>query len=61
MDMYVIEEWWRHNGCWDRQQASGIKYDGSDVYPFLEKTDEWWNSLSNEQKRDAYNEFFSEE
>jgi len=61
MEMYVIEEWWRHNGCWDRQQASGIKYDSADVYPYLEKTDEWWSNLTDEEKRNVYEEFFNEE
>lgn len=58
-----IEDWWRHNGLWDRQQASGIlleNYDGeTEIY--LEATDEWWESLSPEQKEKAYNEFFTEE
>jgi len=58
-----IEDWWRHNGTWDRQQASGIlleNYDGeTEIY--LEATDEWWESLSPEQKEKVYNEFFTEE
>ena len=58
-----IEDWWRHNGLWDREQASGIlleNYDGeTEIY--LEATDEWWESLSPEQKEKVYNEFFTEE
>lgn len=30
--MFQIEDWWRHNGCWDREQASGIPYDGDVDY-----------------------------
>ena len=60
---HIIEDWWRHNGLLDRQQASGIlleNYDGkAEVY--LEATDEWWESLSPEQKEKIYNEFFTEE
>ena len=59
---HIIEDWWRHNGIWDREQASGYlveDYDGeTEIY--LEATDEWWESLSNEQKLKVYNEFFNE-
>ena len=59
---HIIEDWWRHNGSWDREQASGYlveDYDGeTEIY--LEATDEWWESLSNEQKLKVYNEFFNE-
>lgn len=59
---HIIEDWWRHNGIWDREQASGYlveDYDGeTEIY--LEATDEWWESLSDEQKLEVYNEFFNE-
>ena len=55
----IIEDWWRHNGIWDRQDASGILYDGK-MELFLESTDEWWDNLTNEQKVEIYNEFFGE-
>ena len=59
---HSIERWWAHLGIWDRQQASGYlveNYDGEwDLY--LEATDEWWESLSNERKAEVYEEFFSE-
>ena len=55
-----IEDWWRHNGCYDRQQASGIPYDGDDE-DYLQKTDDWWNDLTAEDKEDVYNDFFTEE
>ena len=60
MNMNVIESWWRHNGVWDRQQASGYlveNYDGETAL-YLEATDEWWESLSPEQKKQVYEEFF---
>lgn len=55
----IIEGWWRHNGIWDRQDASGIFYDG-ETELFLESTDEWWDNLTNEQKVEIYNDFFEE-
>lgn len=62
MEMYIIEDWWRHNGIWDRQQASGYlveNYDG-ETQIYMESTDEWWESLSDEQKQAVYEEFFEE-
>lgn len=59
---HIIEDWWRHNGIWDREQASGYlveNYDG-ETELYLEATDEWWESLSDEQKLEVYNEFFNE-
>ena len=60
--MSIIESWWRHNGIWDREQASGIlveNYDGeTEIY--LESTDDWWENLTNDQKREVYEEFFDE-
>lgn len=59
----IIEDWWRHNGIWDREQASGIlveNYDGeTDLY--LEATDEWWDGLTPDQKKEVYEDFFNEE
>jgi len=59
-----IEDWWRHLGCYDREQASGILYvkNGSTkIGAYLEDTDCWWNSLTNQEKAEIYNEFFSED
>ena len=65
MDKYnytIIETWWRHNGIWDREQASGIlveNFDGeTDLY--LDATDDWWDELSDREKLEVYNEFFDE-
>lgn len=59
---HIIENWWRHNGIWDREQASGIlveNFDGeTDIY--LESTDAWWESLTDEEKKEVYEEFFNE-
>lgn len=60
---YHIEVWWRHLGLWDRQQVSGYlleNYDG-ETQIYLEATDEWWESLTYEQKTKAYEDFFTEE
>ena len=62
-NMNIIESWWRHNGIWDREQASGIlveNYDG-EAQLYLKSTDDWWDGLTNEQKLEVYNEFFMEE
>ena len=51
--MNIIESWWRHNGIWDREQASGIlveNYDGETAL-YLESTDDWWDDLTDIQKR----------
>jgi hypothetical protein len=53
-----VEDWWRHNGGFDREQASGIPYNGDDNY--LQKTDEWWESLTDEAKMQIYNDYFAE-
>lgn len=62
-NMNIIESWWRHNGIWDREQASGIlveNYDGeTEIY--LASTDDWWDNLTDEQKQDVYEDFFSEQ
>lgn len=57
-----IEVWWRHLGLWDRQEVSGYlleNYDG-ETQIYLESTDEWWESLTYEQKTKAYEDFFNE-
>ena len=61
-NMNIIESWWRHNGIWDREQASGIlveNYDGETAL-YLESTDDWWDDLTDIQKRQVYEEFFEE-
>ena len=61
-NMNIIESWWRHNGIWDREQASGIlveDYDGETAL-YLESTDDWWESLTDTQKQQVYEEFFEE-
>ena len=58
----LIEDWWRHNGLWDRQQASGIlleDFDGEHAI-YLDATDRWWDSLTKEQKKAVYEDFFDE-
>ena len=60
--MNIIESWWRHNGIWDREQASGIlveNYDGETAL-YLESTDDWWDALTDDEKREVYDEFFDE-
>ena len=61
-NMNIIESWWRHNGIWDREQASGIlveNYDGETAL-YLESTDDWWDGLTDIQKQQVYEEFFEE-
>ena len=60
--LYELEDWWRHNGIWDRQDASGIRvedYDG-ETNLYMESTDDWWDRLTDEEKLEVYNEFFEE-
>jgi hypothetical protein len=60
--MNIIESWWRYNGIWDREQASGIlveNYDGETAL-YLESTDDWWDALTDIQKQQVYEEFFEE-
>ena len=62
MNRTIIESWWRHNGIWDREQASGIlveNYDGETAL-YLESTDDWWDSLTDDEKQQVYEEFFEE-
>ena len=63
MNRTIIESWWRHNGIWDREQASGIlveDYDGETAL-YLESTDDWWESLTDIQKQEVYEDFFNEQ
>ena len=57
----IIESWWRHNGCFDREQASGIPYNPEHADAYLSLTDEWWESLTNKEKQEIYEEFFKNE
>ena len=57
---HIIEDWWRHLGLWDRQEVSGYKIDNHTTEVYLEATDEWWESLSYEQKAQVYEDFFNE-
>lgn len=52
------ELWWKHNSCFDREQASGITYERQDDY--LTITDNWWDALSVSEKVSAYNKFLEE-
>jgi hypothetical protein len=60
--MNIIESWWRHNGIWDREQASGIlveDYDG-ETELYLASTDDWWDYLTDKEKQEVYDKFFDE-
>lgn len=56
------EDWWRHNGVYDREQASGIRYkrEDGDLSGYLSMTDDWWESLTDKQKETIYQTFFEE-
>lgn len=59
----IIEDWWKHNGTFDREQASGIDYcwdDSNDLGEYLCKTDAWWDSLTDIEKERVYEDFFDE-
>ena len=58
-NIWVVESWWKHNGCYDREQASGYPYDGK-AEDYLMKTDVWWETLTDDEKIEVYEEFFSE-
>ena len=53
-----VEDWWRHNGCWEREQASGIPYNEEDEY--LSITDRWWASLTDKEKEQVFIDFFED-
>ena len=60
--LYELDDWWRHNGIWDREQASGIlveDFDG-ETEMYLEHTDYWWDELTTAQKLQVYEDFFEE-
>ena len=59
-NLNFLNDWWRHCGCYDREQASNIPYDGN-VADYLTKTDEWWFNLTHYDRQEVYEEFFSEE
>lgn len=60
ISLNTIENWWKHLGCYDREQASNIEYDNVDCGKFLTETDDWWDSLTDKEKENVYEEFFSE-
>ena len=53
----LIQNWWHYLSIQDREFVSKIPYNGS-VVCFLEKTDEWWDSLSFNQKQEIYDDFY---
>ena len=60
----IIDRWWRHLGRWDREQATDGRYllenfDG-ETQLYLEATDNWWEELTDDEKREVYEEFFNE-
>ena len=57
---FIIEHWWRHNGCYDREQASGIPYVPENAECYLSITDSWWESLTNKEKHKVYYDFFDD-
>ena len=61
--LYELDDWWRHNGIWDREQASGIlveNFDG-ETQIYLDATDDWWEGLTTAQKLQVYEDFFEEQ
>ena len=50
---YLIESWWRHCGAYDREQASPLYWNKG-------REDDWWDSLTPEEKRAVYEEFYDE-
>lgn len=56
---HIIENWWKHLGCYDREQASDFTYEGNSC-TYLQITDDWWDSLTFEEKEQVYEEFFNE-
>ena len=62
---FEIEDWWRHNGCFDRAQASGIPYirngKKAPIGEYLKETDDWWAHLSLAERKFVYCNFFEEE
>lgn len=58
MYMYTIEHWWKHLGSYDRAQASGIAYNKENNYLII--TDDWWDNLTDIQKKSIYETYFEE-
>ena len=56
---HKIEDWWRHCGIADRIQATGM-YCYTDIQTYLKETDDYWNSRTNAEKAEIYEEFFNE-
>lgn len=58
----VIEGWWRHLGTFGRQNATPLVFMSTqeDACDYLQRTDDWWDNLTDEQKLEVYNEFFDE-
>ena len=58
----IIEDWWRHLGTFARNQVTPFIFASTneDATEYLEKSDNWWAGLTDEQKLEAYNEFFDE-
>ena len=56
MNVSKLNSWWKHCSLYDRQLVSGYlleNYDGeTEIY--LEATDEWWESLSDMQKKQVH-------
>ena len=59
--MPKIESWWRHLGCYDREQASGLPYEPENASTYLDYTDNWWKRQSDEQKKEIFTTFFTGE
>lgn len=55
---HAVEHWWRHLGAYDRSVVSGIPRNGED--DALSTSDDWWDSLTDKDKRNAYEKFFEE-
>lgn len=57
---HEIEDWWRHLGTFDRQNATPLIFASlhEDAIDYLRRTDEWWESLTQKEKEDVYFDFF---
>ena len=58
MYMYTIEHWWKHLCSYERAQASGIAYNKENNYLII--TDDWWDNLTDIQKKSIYETYFEE-
>lgn len=59
--IYNVDDWWKHAGAFDRSQVTGIPYADDDTAEYLGFTDDWWENLSDEEKLEAYEDFFYNE